>query len=124
MKMQEEWMKMANQMAQDTYEVVKKLSEVNMNITKKIFEQQSAVMNECLSSAQAGIEKLSDVESYDELQKAQSELLKACSEKMASSYENSVSLLSTAGEEIGEVVEANVKTAEANLKAAAEKVTK
>ena len=122
--MQEQWVKMATQMAEDAYEAMKKLNEVNVKTVQKVVEQQSAMMTDCLKSAQDGIEKLSAVKDYQQLAAAQNELFSACTEKMIGNYQNVVSLFNTAGEELGELVEANVKTAEANLKSAAKKAKK
>ena len=115
---------MASKMAQDTYEAMKKLNEANVKTAQKVFDQQSAIMTECLESTHTGIEKLSAVKSYKELAAVQNELFRACTESMLGNYQNVVNMFNAAGEELGELVEANVKTAEANVKAAAKNVKK
>ena len=121
--MQQEWLNLAGNAAEDAYTAMKKLNETNIKTAQKLFEQQTEMLSDSMEFAQSGMEKLSAVEDYKDLASLQNELLRNYGEKMLGNYQGVVSVFNEARESLGGLVEDNVKTAEVNMKKAASTTT-
>lgn len=117
--MENQWLELANKMAEDTYEAVKKLNETNVKTMQNLVEKQASVMTSCLETAQENMEKLAAVKDYKELATVQGEIMRTCGEKVLSNYKDVMSMVGEARDEVSGLVNENIQTAESNLKKAA-----
>lgn len=117
--MQQEWLNLAGNAAEDAYTAMKKLNETNIKTAQKLFEQQTEMLSDSMEFAQSGMGKLSAVKDYNDLASLQNELLRNYGEKMLGNSQSVVSVFNEARESLGGLVGDNLKTAEANMKKAA-----
>jgi len=106
----------------ESYDGLRKLTEINMNTWEQLVAKQMAVMNLCFETTSKQAEMLKDAKRADEMVGEQAELARDLGEKLVESNKEVVEIFNKTREEYQELAENSVEQAKSQLSDAAEVV--
>ncbi len=113
-----------NEMAQGAFEAMRKLGEINMRASERLFQQQMDLTNTMLSTSAKGMEGVTKAKGYQELATTQAKLAQDYGQEYLKSYRDAVEVLTEARDAAAEVVDQQMQVASKNMQATGETIKK
>jgi phasin family protein len=113
-----------NEMAQSTFEAMRKLGEINMRAGERLFQQQLDLTNTMLATGAQGMEGMTKAKGYQELVTSQAKLAQDCGQELLKNYRSAVEVLTEARDAAAEVMDQQMQVASKNMQAAGETIKK
>ena len=113
-----------NEMAQGSFEAMRKLGEINMRAGERLFQKQLDLSNTILETGAKGVEVMTKAKGYQELVGSQSKLAQDYGQELLKSYREAVEVLTEARDAVAEVMDQQMQAASKNLQAAGETIKK
>lgn len=114
--MQNEAMKLYQEMTEKTVESVKRLSELNLRTFETLAAKQIEIMQSCMDAGVKQSELLTDVRDVNDMVSAQTELATSCADKFSANMTETADIMKTAQTELTGLVEEAVSDAKENAK--------
>ncbi|MFO8004020.1 phasin family protein [Thioalkalivibrio sp.] len=113
-----------NEMAQSSFEAMRKLGEINMRTTERLLQQQLDLTNTMLETSAKGMEDVTKAKGYQELVSNQAKLTQEYGKEWLNNYRSAIELLTEARDSAAEVMDKQMQLANKNMQAAGETVKK
>lgn len=113
-----------NEMAQGAFEAMRKLGEIHMRTSERLFQQQMDLTNTMLSTSAQGMEGMTKAKGYQELVTTQAKLAQDYGQEYLKNYRDAVEVLTEARDAAAEVVDQQMQVASKNMQAAGETIKK
>jgi phasin family protein len=113
-----------NEMAQGAFEAMRKLGEINMRASERLFQQQMDLTNTMLSTSAQGMEGMTKAKGYQELVTTQAKLAQDYGQEYLKNYRDAVEVLTEARDAAAEVVDQQMQVASKNMQATGETIKK
>lgn len=113
-----------NEMAQSSYEAMRKLSEINLRASERLLQQQMDLTNAMIEASSKGVDALSKAKGYQELVSTQSKLTQEAGQEWLKNYRMAVEVISQARDQVAEVMDGQMQVANKNIQAAGETLKK
>ncbi len=113
-----------NEMAQGAFEAMRKLGEINMRASERLFQQQMDLTNTMLSTSAKGMEGMTKAKGYQELVTTQAKLAQDYGQEYLKNYRDAVEVLTEARDAAAEVVDQQMQVASKNMQATGETIKK
>jgi len=113
-----------NEMAQSSFEAMRKLGEINMRATERLFQQQLDLTNTMLETSAKGMEGTTKAKGYQELVASQAKLTQEYGQEWLKNYRSAIEVLTEARDSAADVMDKQMQLASKNMQAAGETVKK
>ena len=113
-----------NEMAQSSFETMRKLGEINMRATERLFQQQLDLTNTMLETSAKGMEGTTKAKGYQELVASQAKLTQEYGQEWLKNYRSAIEVLTEARDSAADVMDKQMQLASKNMQAAGENVKK
>jgi phasin family protein len=113
-----------NELAQSSFEAMRKLGEINMRATERLFQQQLDLTNTMLETSAKGTEGATKAKGYQELVSSQAKLTQEYGQEWLKNYRSAIEVLTEARDSAAEVMDKQMQLASKNMQAAGETVKK
>ena len=113
-----------NEMAQSSFETMRKLGEINMRATERLFQQQLDLTNTMLETSAKGMEGTTKAKGYQELVASQAKLTQEYGQEWLKNYRSAIEVLTEARDSAADVMDKQMQLASKNMQAASETVKK
>ncbi len=113
-----------NEMAQSSFETMRKLGEINMRATERLFQQQLDLTNTMLETSAKGMEGTTKAKGYQELVASQAKLTQEYGQEWLKNYRSAIEVLTEARDSAADVMDKQMQLASKNMQAAGETVKK
>ncbi|WP_006788003.1 phasin family protein [Thiorhodospira sibirica] len=118
--MQNQLIETYNKMAQESFDAMRKLSEINMRTGEHLFKHQLDLGNAWVETGVKGVELMGKAKGYQEMMSGQTKLAQEYAQKCLDTYRTAAEVLTGAREEISKVLDEQTKLAGTNMQAASE----
>lgn len=113
-----------NEMAQGSFEALRKLGEINLRANERLFQQQLDLTNVMLETSAKGMEVLTKAKGYQELMANQAKLAQDYGQEFLKSYRSAIEVLTEARDSAADVMDQQMQAASKNVQAAGETLKK
>jgi phasin family protein len=113
-----------NEMAQGTFEAMRKLGEINMRAGERLLQQQLDLTNSMLANSAQGMESVTKAKGYQELVTTQAKLAQDYGQECLKNLRDTVEVLTEARDAAAEVMDQQMQVASKNMQAAGETIKK
>jgi phasin family protein len=109
-----------NEMAQGSFEALRKLGEINMRAGERLFQQQLDLTSTMMETNAKGMEVMTKAKGYQELVSGQAKLAQDYGQEWLKSYRAAIEVLTEARDSAADVVDQQMQVASKNVQAAGE----
>ena len=113
-----------NEMAQGTFEAMRKLGEINMRASERLFQQQLDLTNTMMEANAKGMEAMTKAKGYQELVSSQAKLAQDFGQEWLKNFRSAIEVLTEARDSAADVMDQQVQVANKNVQAAGESLKK
>lgn len=113
-----------NEMAQGSFEALRKLGEINLRAGERLFQQQLDLSNVMLETSAKGMEVVTKAKGYQELMASQAKLAQDYGQEFLKSYRSAIEVLTEARDSAADVMDQQMQAASKNVQAAGETLKK
>ncbi len=113
-----------NEMAQGTFEAMRKLGEINMRASERLFQQQLDLTNTMMEANAKGMEAMTKAKGYQELVSSQAKLAQDFGQEWLKNFRGAIEVLTEARDSAADVMDQQVQVANKNVQAAGESLKK
>jgi len=109
-----------NEMAQGSFEALRKLGEINMRAGERLFQQQLDLTSTMMEANAKGMEVMTKAKGYQELVSGQAKLAQDYGQEWLKNYRAAVEVLTEARDSAADVLDQQMQVASKNVQAAGE----
>lgn len=109
-----------NEMAQGSFEALRKLGEINMRASERLFQQQLDLTSTMMEANAKGMELMNKAKGYQELVSGQAKLAQDYGQEWLKSYRAAIEVLTEARDSAADVMDQQMQVASKNVQAAGE----
>ena len=109
-----------NEMAQGSFEALRKLGEINMRAGERLFQQQLDLTSTMMEANAKGMEVMTKAKGYQELVSSQAKLAQDYGQEWLKSYRAAVEVMTEARDSAADVMDQQMQVASKNVQAAGE----
>jgi len=113
-----------NEMAQGSFEALRKLGEINMRAGERLFQQQLDLTSTMMEANAKGMEVMTKAKGYQELASSQAKLAQDYGQEWLKSYRAAIEVLTEARDSTADVLDQQMQVASKNVQAAGETLKK
>jgi phasin family protein len=113
-----------NEMAQGSFEALRKLGEINLRAGERLFQQQLDLTNVMLETSTKGMEVVTKAKGYQELMASQAKLAQDYGQEFLKSYRSAIEVLTEARDSAADVMDQQMQAASKNVQVASETLKK
>ncbi len=109
-----------NEMAQGSFEALRKLGEINMRAGERLFQQQLDLTSTMMEANAKGMEVVTKAKGYQELVSSQAKLAQEYGQEWLKNYRSAIEVLTEARDSAADVLDQQMQVASKNVQAAGE----
>jgi phasin family protein len=111
-----------NEMAQTSLEALRKMSEINLRASERLFQHQMDLTHSMLESSTRNFEVIGKARGYQELMSSEAKMAQEMGQEWLKNYRETIEVLTTARDAVAEVMNGQVQILNNNLHNTAEMV--
>lgn len=112
------------EMTQGSFEAMRKISEINMRVSERLFQKQLDLTNVMMETGAKGLDVMSKAKGYQDLLSSEAKLAQEYGQECLKGYRDAIEALTEARDSMAEVMDHQMQTIAKNVQVAGETVKK